>query len=101
MQTMIEKECIPARNISHLRTPDDGFHLRQFHLLSIDQFDAPQTVKRADGVIKPMIDVQPGLRQKRNGSIRFARQVWPADFNNIADVVFAGSGEKMKMHLER
>ena len=95
---MVEQECIPAGDVNGLRAPDDGFHFGQVHLLGVDQFNARQPIKRAGGVIKPVIDVQPGLRQECNASIRFAGKIRPACFNNIADVVFARGGEKMQIH---
>src|SRR5262245_47333615 len=93
---MVEQKRIPTRYVYHLSLPQYRLHCGQIHLLRIDQFDSCQPVKRTDGVIEPMIHIQPSLWQKGHHRIGFVFEIRAARFQHPANITITGSGEEMQ-----
>src|ERR671913_2198770 len=76
--------------------PQYCFHCRQIHLLSIDQLHARKFFKGADGVIQPVIDVEPGLWQERHPRIRLVFKMGATRFEHPADIAISRRGKQME-----
>ena len=100
MQSMVEKKRISTGDIHQRRLADDIFNFFLSHQFRIDFFDLCQSLKSR------FVDTQPFLGIKRcqwqigYDWIILILQIRSAGFDDITDVIFAGDGEKVKLHLQ-